>query len=277
MNPIHFSVLKPSQYLSRDIECLRVTTQSVGKEAEVKVCPSGFPGIVFQLAEDGTAAIERIETRKSRTSNIPLLFLHGQGSDPSVMHFKAIPHTTIQVVFKSHALYTLFGLDASSIYGGFLTAEEFGATELEMRLLSAETNTQRVALLEAFLANKLGQAQQRDEMIERMLEYMREHVAELSVNRVLSAYPISERQFQKRFARVVGMPPQLYIRLVRVNEAIRLMNSGLFDRLSDIAYQLNYYDQSHFIREIKTFSWVNPKKLTMKIELQVDVTGASYV
>ncbi|AEI43084.1 helix-turn-helix domain-containing protein [Paenibacillus mucilaginosus] len=278
MNTIQFSVIKPSPPLSRDIECIRVTTQKNSEAGEVKVCPSGQPGMLYQRCEDGSAAVESIETPSSVIKDIPLLFLHGQGSEPSVMRFKAAPFTTIQVVFKSHALYSLFGMDASSLHGKSLSAGQFGAEALEAKLLSAETDAHRVALLEAFLTQRLEQPHKRDELMEQVLDYMRRNLADLSVSRVLSEFPISERQFQKRFARVVGMAPQLYIRLIRVNEAIRLINSGEFERLSDVAQELNYYDQSHFIREIRTFSFVSPKILTLReTELHVDETGSSYM
>ncbi|MGG0936716.1 helix-turn-helix domain-containing protein [Brevibacillus centrosporus] len=95
---------------------------------------------------------------------------------------------------------------------------------------------------------------------------------------LVAAFHISERQFQKRFARVVGISPQLFIRVRRVNEALRLMHSGWYERLSDVAYTLNYYDQSHFIRDMKSFSWVSPKHIAMKVsEFHSDLAGSSYL
>ncbi|WP_258881668.1 helix-turn-helix domain-containing protein [Paenibacillus sp. sptzw28] len=118
----------------------------------------------------------------------------------------------------------------------------------------------------------------RDELIELTLDYIRDHISSISVEGLVAAFHISERQLQKRFARVVGMPPQLYIRLRRVNEALRLMHSGQFERLSDVAYALNYYDQSHFIRDMKLFSWVSPKHIAMKVsEFHSDLAGSSYL
>ncbi|MCU6709948.1 helix-turn-helix domain-containing protein [Paenibacillus sp. J5C_2022] len=74
------------------------------------------------------------------------------------------------------------------------------------------------------------------------------------------------------------MPPQLFIRVRRVNEALRMMHSGSYERLSDVAYALNYYDQSHFIRDMKMFSWVSPKHMAMKVsEFHSDLTGSSYL
>ncbi|MBS4196419.1 helix-turn-helix domain-containing protein [Lederbergia citri] len=278
MSTINFKVIPSPHILSRDIECIRITSQNDTKALEVKVCPSGFPGIVFNVASDGSSAIESIATRMAKASNVPRLFMHGQGSEPSIMCFKSEPYISIQVVFKSHALYTLFGMDASSLNQGFLLPEQFGATMLEIQLLDANTTAERVNILGEFLIAKLQQTNKRDELIEQILDYIREHIESVTVKNLVSAFHISERQFQKRFARVVGMQPQVYIRVKRINEALRLMNTGQYERLSDIAYILNFYDQSHFIRDMKAFSWVSPKNIMMKVsEFHSDQAGSSYL
>jgi AraC-like DNA-binding protein len=125
---------------------------------------------------------------------------------------------------------------------------------------------------------KMKQTNKRDELIELTLDFIRDHIAGISVKELLAVVHLSERQFQKRFTRVVGMPPHLYIRVRRVNEALRMMHSGQYEKLSDVAYALNYYDQSHFIRDMKLFSWVSPKHIAMKVsEFHSDLAGSSYL
>ncbi|MCQ6560505.1 helix-turn-helix domain-containing protein [Paenibacillus mendelii] len=278
MKTIQFTVLPPPAALSRDIECLRIASHSGNQPLEVKVCPSGYPGIVYQIAEDRTAAIENIAIRSAQTSDIPVLFLHGQGSEPSVMRFRGTPYITIQLVFKPHALYSLFGWDASVHNQGILFPDQFGAMELEKQLLASTSNEERIALLIHFLMEKKEHNAKRDELIELTLAFIHEHIASVSVKELVAAFSISERQFQKRFTRVVGMPPHLFIRVRRVNEALRMMHSGEYERLSDVAYALNYYDQSHFIRDMKSFSWISPKHITMKVsEFHSDLAGSSYL
>lgn len=278
MTTIQFNVLTPPPALSRDVECLRISTYTGNEPLEVKVCPSGYPGLVFQLASDHQAAIQSIAIRSAQTSDIPRLFMHGQGSQPSIMRFRASPYTTIQWVFKPHALYSLFGWNAADHSQGLLAPDQFGAVELEEQLLSASSTDERVYLIQQHLLTLLKQANRRDELIESILDYIRSHVASITVQAIIAAFPISERQFQKRFARVVGISPHLYIRVRRINEALRLMHSGQYERLTDVSYALNYYDQSHFIRDMKLFSWVSPKHIEMNVsEFHSDLAGSSYL
>ncbi len=118
----------------------------------------------------------------------------------------------------------------------------------------------------------------RDELVEASLASIHKRIETISVHELAETLNISRRQFEKRFSRVVGMPPKLYIRIKRVNEALHLIRTGQYERLSDIAYALNFYDQPHFIREIKTFSWVTPTSIAQKVsEFRQDETGASYL
>jgi AraC-like DNA-binding protein len=258
--------------------CLRISTYSGDRPLEVKVCPSGYPGIVFQLAADHNVAIDNITIRTAETSQIPILFLHGQGSEPSIMHFRGMPYTTIQMVLKPHALYSVFGWDASGYKQGLLSPDQFDAVTLERQLMAANSTDERVFRLNNYLINQLKLTNKRDELIERALDLIRENIVSITVQDLVATLHISERQFQKRFARVVGISPQLFIRVRRVNEALRLMHSGQYERLSEVAYALNYYDQSHFIRDMKSFSWVSPKHIAMKVsEFHSDLAGSSYL
>ena len=55
------------------------------------------------------------------------------------------------------------------------------------------------------------------------------------------------------------------------------MQTGRYERLTDVAHSLNFYDQSHFIRDIKAFSGITPKSLFQALnEIQVDRQAYSF-
>ncbi len=49
------------------------------------------------------------------------------------------------------------------------------------------------------------------------------------------------------------------------------------ETLIDVAYALNFSDQSHFIRDIKAFSGITPKSLSQKADAFYGVAGYSYL
>ncbi len=265
MSSISFDLLPAPEILKNDVECFSIAEYCGDEALAIKVSPRGIPGIVFQHS-DGRSAIDNITTRSGRKFSMPTLCLYGPGIEPSVMNFKRGSYTTIQVILKPHALKTLFGLDASELTNGLVELNEFSADDLNDQLMEAINNRVRVALLTNFLLAKLKQAKTRDALIEESLWLIHKNIACVNVKYLLEHLNISERQFEKRFTQTVGISPQSYVRVTRFNEAIRLIKTGQFNRLTDIAFALNYYDQSHFIRNIKEFSGMTPKILSQKLE-----------
>jgi hypothetical protein len=72
--------------LQKDVECF-IVNEFAGEEGVViHTFPSAIPGIVFHHNQ-GRPAIEQIMTPAGRKFSPPTLFLHGTGSESSVMCF----------------------------------------------------------------------------------------------------------------------------------------------------------------------------------------------
>jgi len=277
MSSITFTILPAPEILKNDVECFRIAEYTGEEGVAIKVSPNGVPGIVFQQ-NNGRSALENIITHSGRTSCPPPLFLYGPGTEPSVMHYKRGSSTTTQVIFKPHALKTLLGINASRLSDGWADLHEFSAEDLQVQLLEARNEQERLTLLTSFLVARFKQAKTRDTLVEESLCFIHTNIGSITVQYLLEYLHLSERQFERRFTQTVGLSPHLYIRVKRFNEAIRLIKTGQFERLTDVAYALNFYDQSHFIRDIKAFSGMTPKSLSQKVDdFHHDQVGYSYV
>jgi AraC-like DNA-binding protein len=276
MGSVEFRLVEAPADLARDVECLRLARQRNDHPVEIRTCPNGTPGLVFHTVGGGKPGIAKIATRTSEGSGFPLLFLHGQGSQPSVMTFCSGNVITLQVALKPQAVATIFALPASDLAADLLGPDSIGAEDLLNQLLAASEDEERIEAVWAYLRLKQALAGPRDELVERSLELIQKNVG-MTVQTLIQTLNLSERQFEKRFARTVGCPPLRYLRVKRINEALRLMATGRYERLTEIAYALNFYDQSHFIRDMKEFSWLTPTELSQQVsEFRLDQTGVSY-
>lgn len=76
---------------------------------------------------------------------------------------------------------------------------------------------------------------------------------------VVDQIGISHRRFIALFQRETGYTPKRYSRIRRFQRLLRLMNENRhIADWSDIAFDCGYYDQSHFIRDFRAFSGLNP-------------------
>jgi methylphosphotriester-DNA--protein-cysteine methyltransferase len=161
---------------------------------------------------------------------------------------------------------------------GSMGPQQFGAETLTTQLLHANTDGQRLDLLTGFLWRKLEQASGNDPLIEESLNFIHQNLTIVTIKSLVKHFYISKRQFEKRFVREVGIPPQYYIRVRRFNEAMKLIDTGKYETLADVAYALGFYDQSHFIRDIKEFSGVTPTSISQKVnDFHRDQVGSSYL
>lgn len=276
MRSMTFSYVPPLEDLKGDVEHFRIAEYAGSEGTAIKVCPNGLPGLVFQH-HNGDSAIKCIVTNSGRIVHLPTLFLHGQITELAVMNFKSGSYLSVQAVLKPHALKTLFGMDASILTNANRWYPDFSGEELNAQLVNAKSSQECVELLSTFLLAKLRQARPRDLLVEESLSFIHENINVITLKDLLRHLHISERQYEKRFLQTVGVTPQFYIRVKRFNEAIRLMDTGEYERLSDVAYALNFYDQSHFIRDIKQFSGITPKNISQKVnQFHYDQIGASY-
>ena len=70
---------------------------------------------------------------------------------------------------------------------------------------------------------------------------------------------ISKKSFIQKFKRHYKIAPNQYLKLKKVNEAIRLIENNRSHSLTEIGLSSGFYDQSHFIKTFKKFCGYSPK------------------
>jgi AraC-like DNA-binding protein len=251
--------------LQNYVECIRIVEHISSNPVAINVCLNGLPGLVFQH-HNGQSPVERIETSSGSAHDIPTLYVYGQMTQPGIMHHNRAPFTTCQFVLKPHALPALFGINAALLTNRVVDLAEFAAHGLNLRLMEIAAHQDNITLLTHDLQSRLERAKSPDRLIETSLHLIHRQRGAITVKALLEALCLSERQFEKRFSQTVGLTPQFYIRIRRFNEAIQMMKSCRFPRLIDVASRLNFYDQSHFSRDIKAFSGSTPRALFQKLD-----------
>lgn len=71
-------------------------------------------------------------------------------------------------------------------------------------------------------------------------------------------YGISQRQLERYFSKYIGINPKLYQRLTRFQKTFNTMMQNKDMDFTTLAYENDYYDQNHFIKEFKSFTGATP-------------------
>jgi AraC-like DNA-binding protein len=130
--------------------------------------------------------------------------------------------------------------------------------ELEERMMTAGTNTERFGIISDFLLKRVSAARSKDHPVLTAIKDMTMAPGKQRVRNLAETYNISPRQFERKFREYSGMPPKLYTRIARFQRAVRSYGTNAHGTLTGLALDCGYYDQSHFIRDFKTFSGYHP-------------------
>lgn len=189
---------------------------------------------------------------------VPKALIYGQATKPTkntcISSFKALG-----VLFYPYTITELFGISASQLANQTIHLNDFISKDFVNKIIELENTNLQIQLISNFLLSRLSSRMQEDKLIKDSLRKIKSSYGLTQVNELCSYYKLSERQFERRFQNTVGVSPRHYIKTIRFQEGINRIRSGKYKRLSQIAYELNYADQSHFIRHIKELSGVNPK------------------
>lgn len=133
---------------------------------------------------------------------------------------------------------------------------------LYARLYEAESLTARIELLDEWLLARLTLGKERDERIPASLALLR--AEGIAIPELAGRLAISQRQLERLYQNQVGISPKQYTQLCRI-EAVRLALKHLAlnpadskPNLATFASDLEYYDQSHFIREFRAVVGMTP-------------------
>ena len=82
----------------------------------------------------------------------------------------------------------------------------------------------------------------------------------------------SKRFLEKSFQSVMGIRPNQLIRIVRFQNFLFQLSHSTATRLTDLALQNGYYDQSHLIREFKNYTDLTPNQFAKAIDSSHDLS-----
>lgn len=71
---------------------------------------------------------------------------------------------------------------------------------------------------------------------------------------------LSARQLERNFKKEIGVSPKTYSRMIRLHSLIQSKISNPAAKWTTLAYEYNFFDQMHFIREFNDFLELNPSK-----------------
>jgi AraC-like DNA-binding protein len=248
---------KPSEklrYLIRYFWSYESTSQKI-QPLHISSFADKYPRLVFQDV-NAYASI-----RYGNGQFAPMCYLSGIDTCASDSYWES-SFSHFGVSFFSHALSVFFNIHASELVDTMPDLHFFGGEKL-ISQLQHSSHEKKINILSRFFEDKLENAHS-DFFIHQLI-HSEDIQQENAIEGLQKKYSFSERQLQRKVKQHIGISFKKYQRIDKFEKALQLINKGSFENFTILAHQLNYFDQSHFIRDFISFSGRTPSAYTSKM------------
>ncbi|BAU12986.1 transcriptional regulator, AraC family [Leptolyngbya sp. NIES-3755] len=99
-----------------------------------------------------------------------------------------------------------------------------------------------------------------DLTVKRLKDYIEDNLAEeLSIAQLAALVPMSQFHFARAFKSAIGEPPHRYVLSRRIDRAKVLLSATRLS-IAEVAYQVGFSNQSHFIAQFRKALGMTPKQ-----------------
>lgn len=254
---MEFQHFQPAKILAPYIRHYYIFESESHAAYEDTVFPSGDMEVIFNL---GSGIWESFHENNFHQN--PAIELWGQITRPLPIRSSGT-HLMLGVRFFTHATSFLLD-DEIGIFNDQVSdlTDVMGKDirDLHQRLQEADSARTRIALLDDFFTGKLIQASRRQDRLDkvgRILTSITKDPTENNIGRIAGTFGITTRYLHKLVYQHTGLSPKSFDKIHRFKTSLKLIGENKLP-LTSIAYDAGYFDQSHFIRDFKSFTGLTP-------------------
>lgn len=254
---MNYQTYKPSENLSAFIKCYWTLEVPAGYSTErQRIVADGCVEMAFILGDD-------IKRFTSDTDFIlqPRSMVLGQTIEPYYIQPTGYVNT-FAIRFYPYGFANFVKEPISKLANKETPISELfdGANALEQKIINAKDTRQRIEIIEAFFISILVEKTTVDGIVKSTVDALLSTNGNTSISSVLKENLSKRRQLERKFSKQIGISPKQLSKVIRLQTALKLLLNNDSETLTQIAYESEYYDQSHFIKDFKEFTGVTPKE-----------------
>lgn len=162
------------------------------------------------------------------------------------------------VRLKPSIFYLLFNIQADKIMDNEIPFSDIEKEISIDRILDLENTNERIKYLKKYLLQKTKD--QKEMIFMKVVEKLYKNPKEQTVTDIAKKFGYNERHLYRVFKINYGISPKVLLNTLRLHLCLTLILEKDMN-LIDIANLCGFYDQSHFIKEIKKYTGISPLKI----------------
>lgn len=252
-----YETFPPHPDLSAFVKCFWTLTVPAGNEApRQRVLPDGCIELFFIMGDD----IRRFVSEKAFIIQ-PRAMVLGQITEPYFIQ-PAGHVDTFAVRFYPYGFANFIALPIHQLANKETPLEQlFGAeaATLTEHIIHADGTLHRIQIMEDFLMKRMNSQSTINTVVKATVDALLQKKGSTSIHSILEVNLSKRRQLERNFLKQIGISPKQLGKVIRLQAVLKMLLNEQPGHLTNIAYERDYHDQAHFIKDFKEFTGVSPK------------------
>lgn len=216
----------------------------------------GYPGILFHNAVNGLYV-------RPQNKRLSPFFLYGQTIQP-IQLYTSGPFRLIVFQLFPFAVRTLLGVNPKGLNDDCFDLTLLSNVDIEHwlnRLGATRDLSAQLEIVSAFLETLIQHSSiAPDQRVRLAINMILSSKGKIALATLRDNLHVTERTLERQFEDQVGVSPRQFIKIIQFSASLHQLSESDFRRLSDVAFDNEYADQSHFIRMFKKFTGKTPSE-----------------
>ena len=235
-------------------EIFLIEDSTAGIETRIPIYADGFPGVMYSQTQ--TPVIQLPKSKK-----LSSFFLYGQTIESIELLFEGA-HKAIVLQLYPFASRLLLGINPKVLNDDCYDLRQIEKPDVRPTLAQLEASTEtekQIAIIGDYIKALIKHSSTNpDHTIKLATNLILKNKGNITVKEVRDQLYISERTFERRFAREVGITPKQFAKIIQFNFSKNQLSEKHYLSLTEISYETGFSDQSHFIKTFKHFVGMTP-------------------
>ncbi len=232
---------------------------SAGLHQEINTIVDDSSGIIIQHHNGHSSFLDENKER------VKTALAYGKRTHPT-KSISDMPFSATGVNFTSQGIRMIFGINPMALTNTLVGLDDIKGKYVAEQLMDQRNHTGRIRVLSSFISRQAKTAKEEDKLVQHCSSLIKAGAFNMRIAHLANSYGISERQLERRFKEAIGLPPKLFMRMMKFQHALKQIAGGTSKNFCDIAYEFSYSDQSRLISDFREFTNYTPRQIRLNLQ-----------
>lgn len=229
--------------------------EAKGPENSLPFYADGYPGIMYSDCDHEVILFPA-------NKKLSKLILYGQTIEPIKLSIKGAYKL---IVFQLYPFATrlLLGKNPKEINDDCFDLNKLQIidTAQTISMLQSSETEQQIKILSNYILQLVRHASANlDTKIKLAVSTIICSKGSITIKELRNQLYITERTFERKFVKEIGITPKQFAKIIQFRFSLNQLQESDYASLTEIAYNNNFCDQSHFIKTFRRYSGQTPKE-----------------